>query len=145
MYYLQSEQSFDAAHFLADYEGKCRNIHGHRWRVVIEVKSLTLQSEGQLRGMIVDFSKLKNDLAKEVEVFDHALIIEKNSMKSSTIKALKEEDFRIVEIDFRPTAEMFSKFFYNKMKGNGYKVKSATVFETPNNCASYEEDENGDI
>lgn len=140
MYYLQTEQSFDAAHFLADYEGKCRNIHGHRWRVILEVKSLTLQSDGQLRGMVVDFSKLKNDLAKEVDFFDHMLIIEKNSMKSSTLEALNEEGFRIVTLDFRPTAEMFSKYFYDKMTAKGYKVKIVTVYETPNNCASYGEE-----
>lgn len=145
MYYLQSEQSFDAAHFLADYEGKCRNIHGHRWRIIIEVMSLSVQSEGQLRGMVVDFSKLKKDLADEVDFFDHALIIEKNSMKSATLEALKEEDFRIVEMDFRPTAELFSKYFYEKMADKGYQVKRVTVYETPNNCASYEEDENGHI
>jgi len=145
MYYLQSEQSFDAAHFLADYEGKCRNIHGHRWRVIIEVKNQTLQSVGQLRGMVVDFSQLKNDLAEEVDFLDHALIIEKNSMKPKTIEALNEEGFRMIELDFRPTAEMFAKYFYDKMAAKGYQVKRATVFETPNNCASYEEDENGSI
>ena len=37
MYYLKTEHSFDSAHFLAGYEGKCRNIHGHEWRVVIEI------------------------------------------------------------------------------------------------------------
>jgi 6-pyruvoyltetrahydropterin/6-carboxytetrahydropterin synthase len=140
MYYLQVEQSFDAAHFLANYEGKCRNIHGHRWRVLLEVKSLTLESEGQLRGMVVDFSQLKKDLANEVDYFDHALIIEKNSMKSTTLSALKEEGFRIVTLDFRPTAELFSKYFFDKMTVKGYKVKGITVYETPNNCASYGEE-----
>ena len=37
MYFLQSEASFDAAHFLKNYNGKCKNIHGHRWRVVVKV------------------------------------------------------------------------------------------------------------
>ena len=37
MYFIQAEDHFDAAHFLAGYEGKCRNLHGHRWRVVAEV------------------------------------------------------------------------------------------------------------
>lgn len=140
MYSLKSEQSFDSAHFLAGYEGKCRNIHGHRWRVVIEVKSLTLQIENQLEGMIVDFAQLKNDMKEEVDFLDHALIIEKNSLRSSTFKALKEEGFRIIELDFRPTAERFSKYFYDKMTSKGYQVKSATIYETPNNSASYEED-----
>ena len=37
MYYLKTEQSFDSAHFLKDYDGKCRNLHGHCWRVVAEI------------------------------------------------------------------------------------------------------------
>ena len=39
MYYLQTKASFDAAHFLWKYEGKCKNIHGHRWNVVAKIKS----------------------------------------------------------------------------------------------------------
>lgn len=37
MYYLKTENSFDSAHFLKGYDGKCRNLHGHRWRVVVEI------------------------------------------------------------------------------------------------------------
>lgn len=37
MYYLKTESSFDSAHFLKGYDGKCRNLHGHRWRVVVEI------------------------------------------------------------------------------------------------------------
>ena len=50
MYYLKTEASFDAAHFLWKYEGKCRNIHGHRWNVAVEIKSQVLKQEGQTRG-----------------------------------------------------------------------------------------------
>lgn len=140
MYYLKSEQCFDSAHFLADYEGKCKNIHGHRWRVVVEVMSLVLQDEKQLKGMVVDFAKLKQDIKEEVDYLDHALLIEKNSLKITTLQALREEGFRIIELDFRPTAELFARYFYNKMVKKGYQMKRATIYETPNNCASYEED-----
>lgn len=44
MYTLKTEHSFDAAHFLYGYEGKCSNIHGHRWRVVAEVSSDELET-----------------------------------------------------------------------------------------------------
>ncbi|WP_304509581.1 6-pyruvoyl trahydropterin synthase family protein [Anaerotignum sp.] len=140
MYYLRSEHSFDSAHFLTNYEGKCRNIHGHRWRVVVEIKSLTLQTEKQLDGMVVDFGQLKKDIKEEVDFLDHALIIEKNSLKPATFTALKEEGFRMIEFDFRPTAERFSKYFYDKMVEKGYQMKSVTVYETPNNAAIYEGD-----
>ncbi len=137
MYILKTEKNFDSAHFLSDYEGKCKNIHGHRWIVVIEVQSEKLRTDSQLRGMCVDFSTLKEDLEKETNFFDHAFILERGSLKENTIKALKEEDFNLVEVDFRPTAENFAKYFYDKFKDNGYSVKCATVYETPTNCASY--------
>lgn len=74
MYYLQTKASFDAAHFLWKYEGKCRNIHGHRWNVVAKIKSQELEREGQTRGMVVDFGNLKNDLKVFCDYFDHSLI-----------------------------------------------------------------------
>ena len=94
MYSLISEHSFDAAHFLKGYEGKCSNIHGHRWRVVVEIQGDALKKDSHSRGTI----------KKEVDYFDHCLIIEKNSLKENTYNALKDEGFRIVELDFRSTA-----------------------------------------
>ena len=55
MYILKSEHSFDSAHFLSGYEGKCSNIHGHRWRVVMEIMGEKLEKSGQIRGMLIDF------------------------------------------------------------------------------------------
>ena len=59
MYYLKTEQSFDSAHFLHGYSGKCANIHGHRWRIVVTIKSDKLLDDPQNNGMIIDFSDLK--------------------------------------------------------------------------------------
>lgn len=139
MYSLKTEHSFDSAHFLSGYDGKCSNIHRHRWRVIIEVYENDIKSEGQIRGMIVDFGTLKSQVKAEADALDHALIIEKNTLKEKTIEALKEENFKIIEVDFRPTAESFAKFFYDRFTELGYKVKEAVVYETPNNCASYSE------
>ena len=50
MYKIRIEESFDSAHFLAGYDGKCSNLHGHRWRIVMEAKADKLHEEGQLRG-----------------------------------------------------------------------------------------------
>lgn len=139
MYSLKTEHSFDSAHFLSGYNGKCSNIHGHRWRVIVEVCGEKVDAEGQTRGMIVDFGTLKEQLKAEVDALDHALIIEKNTLKAKTMEALNEEGFKIIEMDFRPTAENFSKYFYDKFKEKGYSVKKAVVYETPNNCATYYE------
>ena len=90
--------------------------------------------------MIVDFSQLKKDLRELTDALDHSLIIEKGSLKEKTMEALKEEDFRIVELDIRPTAENLARYFYELMSGRGYRVIEATVYETRKNCASYRAD-----
>ena len=137
MFTLVSENSFDAAHFLHGYNGKCSNIHGHRWRVVVEIFSDKLSDDKQTRGMVVDFDTLKEDIKQEVDYFDHSLIIEAGTLKEKTYKALKEEGIRLIELDFRTTAENFSKYFYDRFEKKGYNVKQVSVYETPNNCATY--------
>ena len=89
--------------------------------------------------MLIDFVEIKVTIKNEVAYFDHCLIIEKGSLKENTYNALKEEGFRIVELDFRSTAENFSKYFYDKISEKGYQVKRVSVYETPNNCAVYGE------
>lgn len=137
MYKLKTKASFDSAHFLKDYEGKCSNIHGHRWTVEIEVGAETLESDTQNRGMVVDFSNLKKDLREIADHFDHSLIMETGSLKQATEDALIAENLRIVKVDFRPTAENLAKYIYDEMTSRGYKVIEASVYETPNNVASY--------
>lgn len=137
MYKLKTKASFDSAHFLKDYEGKCSNIHGHRWTVEIEVGAETLEHDTQNRGMVVDFSNLKKDLREIADYFDHSLIMETGSLRQATEDALIAENLRIVKVDFRPTAENFAKYIYDEMTSRGYKVIEASVYETPNNEASY--------
>ena len=112
MYTLQTEACFDSAHFLAGYEGKCSNIHGHRWTVVVEASSETLSEEGQTRGMVMDFSDMKRLLREETKKLDHSLIIEEGSLREKTLEALREENFRIVTFPFRPTAENLARHFF---------------------------------
>ena len=124
MYILKTEAAFDSAHFLYGYEGKCRNIHGHRWKIEAEICSEELISEGQTRGMIID----------------HKLIYEQGSLKPATEQALADEGFAMIKVDFRPTAENFSRYIFGLLKDRGMPVKRVTVYETPANCAVYEED-----
>ena len=114
MYILKTEASFDSAHFLAGYNGKCSNLHGHRWKIVLEVQTEELKEDDQHKGMYVDFGELKKDLRNIADSMDHALIIERNSLKETTFEALKSENFKIIELDFRPTAENMAKYFYEK-------------------------------
>ena len=137
MYQLMTEHSFDSAHFLAGYDGKCGNLHGHRWRVLLTVQSETLREDQQQKGMCVDFAELKKDLRTELDALDHVLIIEQGSLRESTMKALQEEKFQVVEMPFRPTAENFARYFYELFSLKGYPVAKVEVYETPNNSAVY--------
>lgn len=137
MYQLTTEHSFDSAHFLAGYDGKCGNLHGHRWRVLLTVQSETLREDRQQKGMCVDFAELKKDLRTELDALDHVLIIEQSSLRESTMKALQEEKFQVVEMPFRPTAENFARYFYELFTLKGYPVAKVEVYETPNNSAVY--------
>lgn len=140
MYYLKTEQSFDAAHFLKDYQGKCRNLHGHRWRVVAEVGGETLDEELQTRGMLIDFGDLKTALKRLCDELDHSLIYEQDSLKPTTVEVLLDEQFRLVEVPFRPTAENFARNFFRKLRDRGFPVHRVEVYETPTNCAAYEDE-----
>lgn len=139
MYRLKSEASFDSAHFLKGYAGKCAHIHGHRWRIICEVRSEHLHEEGQLRGMVVDFKDIKTALKDLADRFDHKLVYESGTLKVATVETLLDEGFDLLEVPFRPTAECLSKHFYDLLKADGFDVDLMTVYETPNNSASYSE------
>ena len=59
MYGLKTDASFDSAHFLTDYYGKCENLHGHRWRMEVTLGQPELQTEGTMRDMVLDFGVFK--------------------------------------------------------------------------------------
>lgn len=138
MFKLKTSASFDSAHFLAGYEGKCSNIHGHHWVIEASFAGNELQPEGTQRGMLVDFSDIKSEVRSIAKELDHALICEVNSLKPTTMQALREENFRVIEFPFRPTAENFAKHFFKLLSERSLPVCSVSVYETPKNCATYE-------
>lgn len=140
MYYLKTSSAFDSAHFLSGYDGKCKNIHGHRWVIEVRIQGHQLQPSGTEKGMLVDFGELKKEVRKLADDFDHTLIYEKGSLKPSTVDALNNENFRLIEVTFRPTAENFAEYFYSMLSGK-FDVADVTVYETPDNCATYRGDE----
>ena len=96
-----------------------------------------VEQEGQICGMVVDFKTLKEELNQLADGLDHSLIIEEGSLKEKTKEALAEENFRMVELPFRPTAENLAEYFFNRMEEREYQVVLVKVYETPNNCAGY--------
>ena len=137
MYQLKTEASFDAAHFLTDYDGKCENLHGHRWRVVARIQTDELQTSGQQKDMVVDFADFKRALRGIVGEMDHMFIVEEGSLSPETVRCLEAETFRLFWVPFRTTSENLARYFAERLAVLGFRVSSVEVYETPLNCAVY--------
>jgi len=97
---------FEMAHALFEYDGLCRNIHGHSYNLEVTLIGKSKKQPGHPKdGMVVDFGELKKIVnSKVVEKFDHALMI--NSLfPESQIELLKQTTKRIIIVDFQPTTE----------------------------------------
>lgn len=70
MYEVSVREHFDAAHYLRGYKGKCENVHGHRFQVVVNVRA----GETDDVGMAYDFTKLRQQLGEIVSRFDHTCL-----------------------------------------------------------------------
>lgn len=135
MYYVKTSASFDSAHFLQGYEGKCSNIHGHHWVIEAKASGERLLSGGAKGGMLIDFGDMKRIVRELADSVDHALIYEESSLKPGTVEALQSEGFCLIPVCFRPTAENMARHFLEILRGKGLPVVSVTVYETPDNCA----------
>ncbi len=112
---------FEAAHRLIEYDGKCENLHGHNYKVKLTIKVDKL--DGIDLG--IDFGRLKDDLKKVTDLFDHKFLNELSDFGGHN-----------------PSAEIIGKVIYEKVKEasqNDYLVSSVTVWETDNSSSTYYE------
>ena len=135
MYQLKTEASFDSAHFLTDYYGKCENLHGHRWRLVVFIEADQLQEEGTMRDMVLDFGVFKKSVRALAEELDHTFLLEDGSLAPATIEALQGEGFSLTVLPFRTTAENLAAYVAQRLRVQGLSVCEVDCYETPNNCA----------
>ncbi|MBR5260097.1 MAG: 6-carboxytetrahydropterin synthase [Eggerthellaceae bacterium] len=135
MYGLKTEAAFDSAHFLADYYGKCENLHGHRWRVVVYLQQEELQKESTMRDMVLDFGVFKKAVRDLAEELDHTFLVEDGTLQQATIVALESEGFSLTVLPFRTTAENLARYFGERLIEQGLPVSQVDMYETPNNCA----------
>ena len=135
MWELKTEASFDSAHFLTDYYGKCENLHGHRWRMVVRIGSETLGQEGTMRDMVLDFGVFKRAVRELADELDHTFLVEEGSLRPETVDALVTEGFSLTVLPFRTTAENLAAYFARRLMERGLAVTEVDCYETPNNCA----------
>jgi 6-pyruvoyltetrahydropterin/6-carboxytetrahydropterin synthase len=137
MYELKTDAFFDSAHFLADYMGRCENIHGHRWRVEAAICAESLKTEGTERDMVCDFATFKHAARSIASELDHMFLVEEGTLSKKTIKCLEEDGFSLKILPFRTTAENFAAYFYKRLCARGFDVSYVEVDETPNNRAVF--------
>lgn len=137
MYGLRAQAHFDAAHFLTDYYGKCENLHGHRWEVLVTVEQAELQTEGTMRGMVLDFGVLKKAVRQVAGELDHTFLVEEGSLDATTLDLLRGKGFAMKVLPFRTTAENLARWFFGRLEAEGLPVVEVEVDETPENRAFY--------
>lgn len=144
-YFIQKEIEFDAGHRVPLHESKCKNPHGHRYRVVATIEG-ELITEGPESGMVRDFSIVKQLLTEKIhDVFDHAFVIassDKSMLASFMVKpgpegAWSELGFKIVVVPFYPTAECLAKHFHSLLVDDLPNLVEIAVWETPTSVAVY--------
>ncbi len=110
--------TFETGHALYGYDGKCRNVHGHSYKLYVTVYGQPIDDNSNVKyGMVIDFSDLKKIVKEEiVNVFDHATVFNKNTPHVELANELKQRGHNVLLVDYQPTSEMMIIDFANKIK-----------------------------
>ena len=115
---ITKQFSFETGHELYGYDGKCKNVHGHSYRLDVTVIGRPIADVSNVKfGMVIDFSDLKK-IAKEeiVDIFDHATVFNKNTPHVELAKELESRGHNVLLVDYQPTSEMMVLDFAEKIK-----------------------------
>lgn len=141
MFKISKEFSFDMAHLLDGHDGKCQNLHGHTYKLQVEIAGNLFES-GAKKAMVIDFSDLKAVVKKAIlDPIDHAFIYDKTSERESKIaKLLQDLDSKTFGVPFRTTAEEMARFIFNRLKyDEKLAVSAIRLWETPTSFCEYTE------
>ena len=123
MYQITVEQHFDAAHFLRGYQGKCEALHGHRFRVVVNIRAAGVNDI----GIAYDFAQLKQHLGDILVRFDHTCLNDVPPFDK-----------------INPSSENIAFTTYNELKlklaGAPVSLSCVEVWESPQSGVSYSPD-----
>jgi len=129
---IAKEFRWEMGHRLPEHFGKCKNIHGHSYKMMVEF-------EGELdkNGMIIDYYIVKEIIEPIVEELDHSFMVNKND--DLVLEFLEKLDSKKVIVDFDSTVENITRYLIKEIKKaslpknvTGLKVR---VCETPDDYA----------
>ncbi len=132
---IAKEFHWEMGHRLPEHFGKCKNIHGHSYRMIVEL-------DGELNdgGMIMDYYDLKKIVNPIVDHLDHAfMVFEKDE---EIVRFLKSVKSKMIIVNFQSTVENICRYILTEIKkqslpSNVQKVK-VRIFESIDDYAEEE-------
>jgi len=138
---ITKEFKFETSHILKDYDGLCKNIHGHSYHLLVTVIGKTIGDISNPKlGMVMDFGDLKKIVHEEiVSKYDHSLIV--NEATDDEIKsAMMKSTERVIFTSYQPTCENmvadFAKIIRQKLP-ESVQLFSLRLYETPVSYAEW--------
>lgn len=129
---IAKEFRWEMGHRLPEHFGKCKNIHGHSYKMIVE-----LEGEIDKSGMVMDYYDVKKIIAPIVEELDHAFMVYKNDKE--IILFLEEMKSKMVVVEFQSTVENICLYFLNKIKKiilpENIRKISVRIYETDDDYA----------
>jgi 6-pyruvoyltetrahydropterin/6-carboxytetrahydropterin synthase len=134
---------WDMGHRVPNHKSKCRNPHGHRYRLELTVGGdLEAAAGNSSEGMVFDFGDIKKLMTQHVhDVIDHGFMIyEGDTIMRSFFSNCHDDEFCVLVVPFIPTAENISAWCYRQLRPHfpdSIEIVNVRVFETPNSWADY--------
>lgn len=114
---VTKEFKFETGHALYGYDGLCKNVHGHSYKLSVTVIGHPIQDQSHVKyGMVMDFSDLKkivNTLV--VKPFDHATVLNVDSPHKDLANSMEKRGHKILRVNYQPTSEMMVIDFAEKI------------------------------
>lgn len=138
----------DTAHRVPNHKSKCKNLHGHRYRIEVAVNDKVITEPGASdEGMVIDFGDLKEIMMEVIDKkLDHTGIFSTNDPDINLLMQIEKQQLGrggkpMVWVDFIPTAENIASYIYKEMKsallGRGIQIEAVQVDETPTSVAIF--------
>ena len=139
---ITKQFSFETGHALYGYDGKCKNVHGHSYKLSVTVIGQPISDNSNVKlGMVIDFSDLKKIVKEEiVDAFDHATVFNKNTPHVELATELKNRGHHIILVNYQPTSENMVIDFAQKIKNrlpDDIKLYSLKLQETDTSFAEW--------
>lgn len=139
---ITKQFSFETGHALYGYDGKCKNVHGHSYKLWVTVIGTPISDNTNVKyGMVIDFSDLKKIVKEEiVDKFDHASVFNQTTPHVELAKELRERGHEVILVDYQPTSENMVIDFAKKIKDRlptAIKLHSLRLQETDTSYAEW--------